>query len=140
MANLFAYGTLQIPEVFAAVTGLDGPAQPATLAGYARYRLSGLGYPGLVAERGAMTGGQLITGIGSPELARLDAFEDDFYRRVTVWVSTRAEARVKAEVYVIPPERLDLIDSRPWSLEAFVLDERPGFLQRCLAARTRAGA
>ena len=140
MANLFAYGTQQIPEVFQAVTGLDVQAQPAALAGYARYRLAGLGYPGLIAERGAMTEGRLFTGIGARELARLDAFEDDFYRRVTVWVSTRAETGVEAEVYVIPEERLDLIDFRPWTLDAFALEEWPGFLPRCRAARTRAGA
>lgn len=140
MSNLFAYGTLQIPEVLRAVTGRDGPAQAAVLAGYARYGLKGLAYPGLVAESGALTDGQLISGIGPRELALLDAFEDDFYQRITVCVNTRQGESVEAEVYVIPPECMHLIDFRPWTLDAFVLDESPGFLQRCRAASTRAGA
>lgn len=139
MANLFAYGTLRIPEVFRAVTGRSLPARPATLAGYARYRLRGLGYPGLIAEAGAVTEGLLITGIGSRELARLDAFEDAFYRRVTLRLSIGAGQLVSADVYVIPAEHRDLIDPRPWLLDAFMQDEGQEFLRRCRRAGARAG-
>lgn len=139
MANLFAYGTLQVPGVFRAVTGRSLPARPATLAGYARYRLRGLSYPGLIAEVGAVTEGLLITGIGPRELARLDAFEDDFYRRVTLRVSIGAGKLISADVYVIPAEHRDLIDRRPWQLDAFVLDEGQEFLRRCRRAGARAG-
>lgn len=114
LVNLFACGTLRIPEVFRAVTGRSLPARPATLMGYARYRLRGLGYPGLIAEAGALTGGLLITGIGPRELIRLDDFEDACYRRERLWVSTGASGLVSADVYVIPAAHRDLIDPRPW--------------------------
>jgi gamma-glutamylcyclotransferase (GGCT)/AIG2-like uncharacterized protein YtfP len=139
MAKLFAYGTLQMPEVFRAVTGRSLPARPATLAGYARYRLRGLSYPGLIAEPGAVTEGLLITGIEPRELARLDHFEDDFYRRVTLRVSIGAGELVRADVYVIPAAHRDLIEPRLWQLDAFVLDEGPEFLRRCRTGGACAG-
>lgn len=139
MVNFFAYGTLQIPEVFEAVTGRRGGAGPARLEGYARYRLTGLHYPGLVAQAGAHTEGVLFRGLGASEMARLDLFEDDFYERLTLPVATGAVGVVNAEVYVIRAGRLELIDPRPWSLEVFRRDHLGSFMARCLAVEQAAG-
>jgi len=76
MIDLFVYGTLQIPEVFQAVTGNRTPAEPARLAEHARYRLKGLTYPGLIVEAGAVTEGLLFRRLGTPEVARLDAKDE----------------------------------------------------------------
>lgn len=133
MVNFFAYGTLQIPEIFQAVTGRRNNAHPAMLDGYARYRLTGLHYPGLIAQAGARTEGALFRGLGAREMARLDIFEDAFYERLTLPVMIRAAEVVSAEVYVIRAERLDLIDARPWSLEDFRRNHLSAFMARCLA-------
>lgn len=138
MVNFFAYGTLQIPEVFAAVTGRRCGAHPAQLEGYARYRLTGLHYPGLIAQAGAHTDGVLFRDLGAREMARLDLFEDDFYERLTLPVTTSATETVKAEVYVIRAERVSLIDPRPWSLEAFRRDHLRTFMARCQAVEAAA--
>ena len=83
MIHLFAYGTLQLPEVFHAVTGRLRASEPATLTGYGRYGLLGLAYPGLIHEPGARTEGLLYRNLTGSELSRLDGFEaaSDVYKR-----------------------------------------------------------
>ena len=132
MPHLFAYGSLQLPEVFAAVTAQRKIGQPARIEGYARYRLKDLSYPGLVAESGAFTDGILYPDLGAEVWARLDRFEDVFYRRETLKVSARELGEVSAEVYVVPSMELGLIDRRSWSLEEFRQQHLSDFMRRCL--------
>jgi len=134
MIDLFVYGTLQIPEVFQAVTGRRVPAEPARLADHARYCLKGLPYPGLIVELGAVTDGLLFRRLGPREVARLDAFEDDFYERRTVSVTTLAGETVKAETYIVPAVSRHRIDPRPWCLDEFRSRSLQSFLDRCRAA------
>ena len=134
MIDLFVYGTLQIPEVFQAVTGCLLPAEPARLADHARYRLKGLSYPGLVAEIGAVTEGLLFRRLVPREVAPLDAFEDDFYERLAVCVTTLSGETVKAEAYVVPAASRYRIDPRPWCLDEFRSQSLAAFLDRCRAA------
>jgi len=134
MIDLFVYGTLQIPEVFQAVTGRNVPAEPARLAEHARYRLKGLSYPGLVVEDGAVTEGLLFRRLGPGEVARLDAFEDDFYERRMVSVTTLAGETVEAETYIVPAASRHRIDPRPWCLDEFRSQSLQSFLDRCRAA------
>jgi gamma-glutamylcyclotransferase (GGCT)/AIG2-like uncharacterized protein YtfP len=131
MPHLFAYGSLQLPEVFAAVTGQKEIGQPARIEGYARYRLKDLSYPGLVAECGACTHGILYSDLDPDVWVRLDRFEDVFYRRETLKVSARQLGAVSAEVYVVPSAELGLIDRRPWSLEEFRQQHLSDFMRRC---------
>jgi gamma-glutamylcyclotransferase (GGCT)/AIG2-like uncharacterized protein YtfP len=129
--KVFAYGTLQIPEVMRAVTQGEFPAEPARLQGYARYRLAGRSFPGLRREPGAETLGILYRQIDARALRRLDEFEDDFYRRETLAVITESGAAVPAEVYVVPPEHYALLVERPWDLEEFRRDGLREFMARC---------
>ncbi len=133
--KVFAYGTLQLPEVMRAVTGADYPSTPARLPGYARYRLAGLPYPGLRAERGALTDGVLYRAIDPGALRRLDAFEDDFYRREALLVWPERGGPEPAEVYVVPPEHHGLLELVPWSLQGFRDSALAGFMARCQAVR-----
>ncbi len=135
VVNFFAYGTLQIPAVMRAVAGADFPSQPARLAGYARYRITDLAYPGVRAESGALTDGVLYGGIDAEALRRLDAFEDDFYRRETLLVTPRVGVPIAAEVYVIPPEHYRILVHRPWSLDEFRATALAEFMIRCRVVR-----
>lgn len=132
MPHLFAYGSLQLPEVFAAVTAQRKIGQPARIEGYARYRLKDLSYPGLVAECGAFTDGILYPDLDAEVWARLDRFEDVFYCRETLTVSVRELGEVSAEVYVVPSAELGLINRRPWSLEEFRQQHLSDFMRRCM--------
>jgi gamma-glutamylcyclotransferase (GGCT)/AIG2-like uncharacterized protein YtfP len=129
--EVFTYGSLQIPEVMQAVTGGSYPSRPARLAGFARYCLADLPYPGLCPEPGAITGGVLYSGVDGAALRLLDAFEDDFYRRETLAVTTDSGLAVAAETYVVAPEHYRLLIRRPWDLEQFRVTALGEFLVRC---------
>lgn len=129
--KVFAYGTLQIPEVMHAVTRKHFPAQPARLNGYARYGLVGRSFPGLRAEPGAATAGILYSRVGAEALRRLDDFEDDFYRRMTLSVITDSGEEASAEVYVVPPEYYGLLTRYPWELDEFRRTGLREFMARC---------
>jgi gamma-glutamylcyclotransferase (GGCT)/AIG2-like uncharacterized protein YtfP len=133
--QLFAYGTLQIPEVMGAVTGATFPSQPARLEGYVRYRLKDRAFPGLRREPGGVAEGLLFGGIDAEALRRLDAFEDDFYRRETLAVLDAGRRPVAAEVYVVPPEHYSLLVYQPWDLEEFRRTALEGFMARCREER-----
>ena len=47
--NLFAYGTLMVPEVLRAVTGREFTWREAVLRGYVRLTVRGQSYPGVFA-------------------------------------------------------------------------------------------
>lgn len=128
-ASVFTYGTLQLPSVMSAVTGRCPAASPASLYGYARYRLLDYSYPGLRLEAGAVTSGVLYSGLDSAELARLDAFEDTFYQRESLAVTTGAGLTVAAWVYVVPPQSYALLDDQPWCLTHFQSLSLAGFLE-----------
>jgi gamma-glutamylcyclotransferase (GGCT)/AIG2-like uncharacterized protein YtfP len=132
MPHLFAYGSLQLLEVFAAVTGQRTFGHPASIEGYARYRLKNLSYPGLVAQTGAVTDGILYPALDAGVWARLDRFEDKFYRRETLKVLAQGLGVMSAEVYVVPYDELEMIDRRPWSLEEFRQQDLYSFMRRCL--------
>lgn len=128
--HLFAYGTLVLPEIYRRVTGFSRTGTPVQLFGYARYALKGLSYPGLVLEPGGRVSGVLYQDLEVVEWLRLDAFEDDFYVRKSVTVEDGKGQRWIAEAYLIRPDRLDLVESMPWSIEAFVGDCLTPFLAR----------
>ena len=108
-----------LPEVFRSVAGCDRSPEPARLEGYARYRLRGVAYPGLVPAPGVSTDGVLYRGIGN-QLARLDRFEGEAYERVSlaVHVSGLENLETEAEVYVLQPNHHHLIVEEAWELAA----------------------
>ena len=128
--HLFAYGSLMIPEVIQAVIGREVCGEPATLAGYLRQGLLGFSYPGLVKCPDASVDGRLYRDLGATDLLRLDAFEDDFYERHMLTVTTRDGAIHQVGVYVLAPESVGLLDGRPWCEETFRRRHLRGFLSR----------
>jgi gamma-glutamylcyclotransferase (GGCT)/AIG2-like uncharacterized protein YtfP len=119
MYNFFAYGTLQIPEVIFAVTRQVFIAQTARLDHYARHRLRGKSFPGIRPAPGASVEGTLILGVDGETLQNLDEFEDDFYRREPVRVTTADGKEWEAHTYVLKEESFDLLLPEDWRLEEF---------------------
>jgi gamma-glutamylcyclotransferase (GGCT)/AIG2-like uncharacterized protein YtfP len=127
---LFAYGTLQAPEVLVSVAGRLFPGEVAVLPDHARHALVGKVYPGLRHQPGASTQGVLYDGLHAEHIRRLDAFEDFFYRRMRLGVMTESGEK-PAEVYVIPVEYHHLLDTRPWDFEHFARHAQARFLAHC---------
>lgn len=113
--TLFLYGTLQFPAIFEAVTGRRLEAESAVLEGYARFRVRGEAFPGIVAAAGAHVPGVICPGIDPVSLARVDRFEGEMYRREAVEVRAGRDGRaVAAETYVVRPRWRRLLADAPW--------------------------
>ncbi|MEU7138668.1 gamma-glutamylcyclotransferase family protein [Nocardia sp. NPDC046473] len=77
--SLFAYGTLQFPEVLEVLIGRVPQRATATAPGWRVAALPGRVYPGLVPEPNALAHGVILNGLTAAEWQILDAFEDDEY-------------------------------------------------------------
>jgi len=128
MVNFFAYGTLQIPEVMLALTGRSFAFQTAFLANFARRRLQGKSFPGILPKPGSVVCGLVYWDIGREALGCLDAFEDDFYHRQTVGIATANGIASAAEVYVINEESHGMLLEEEWCLEDFRRKQLRSFL------------
>ena len=130
MVNFFAYGTLQFPEVMLAVTGQGFASQTAFLGNFARYRLKGRSFPGIRPKLGSVVCGLVYWNIGYQVFDRLDAFEDSFYHRQTVGITTVDGIAMAAEAYVMNEESHAMLLEEEWCLENFRHEHLSSFLLR----------
>lgn len=128
--KLFCYGSLEFAEVMREVTGRSFAAEPATLDGFARYRVRDADYPGLLPEPGARTDGTLYRALDAASLAALDRFEGGLYERRTLDVRTRDGASAAAQVYVVREAHRRALSREPWDKQTFARESLPGFVRR----------
>ena len=126
--NLFAYGTLMIPEIFSEVTARNCQPENAVLNDYARFRLEGEPFPAIVKAKGRSTEGVIYRLIDFTAFRRLDAFEGERYARTPVLVRTGTGVDL-AMTYVLKDIYRHLLTDLPWSLEAFRENEKERFLK-----------
>ncbi len=129
---LFAYGTLMFPEVISAVVGRSPAGLAAKIEGYKNCSVKDRSFPGLLHTGGGTVTGVLYPGLSLAEWAKLDAFEDDFYRLQEVVVTVDGGER-KALAYIVPPENAHVLTEETWNPEAF----RSDFLARYLTGTVR---
>jgi gamma-glutamylcyclotransferase (GGCT)/AIG2-like uncharacterized protein YtfP len=127
---LFCYGSLEFAEVMREVTGRSFAAEPATLEGFARYRVRDADYPGLVPEPGAQTSGTLYRALDAASLAALDRFEGALYERRTLDVRTGDGGRAAAQVYVVREAHRHTLSREPWDKQTFARESLSGFVRR----------
>ena len=130
---LFVYGTLQDADVLSAVLGrpVDVAGLRAGLApGYRAVAYPGRVYPALVASAGDMAPGLLLEHLTEFDMAVLDAFEGEEYRRGAITVLVDGAAR-QADAYL--PVAIVPATAPAWSLadwtaahKALVLGEETG--------------
>ena len=133
--SLFAYGTLELPELMEALTGFRPDSTDAVLEGYARFLLRGRSYPGIVEAEGARTAGRLYQGLSAAALTRLDGFEGPLYQRRIVEVRPAAGEGVAAHVYVLRREHHALLTTRPWERAHFAREHLDAYLAQCRGLR-----
>jgi len=134
---VFAYGTLELPAVMEAVTGRRFPRTAATLSGFARFRVAGEAYPGLVRAPHGRTAGVVYTSVDPHSLALLDGFEGDLYERRAVHVRLSAGGHVSAYTYIVCASGLDRVSAEPWDRARFVAEQLEEYLAECRAFRAR---
>ena len=127
--NIFAYGTLMIPEVMYAVTTREFLFKNAMLRGYARFTVKGESYPGIIPVTDAATKGIIYFDVDKLSLARLDAFEGDMYQRTPVRVEMEKDEILNAETYVIKPEYRGYLSSKEWNVKEFNQKHLGAFLE-----------
>jgi len=115
-AKLFAYGSLQLPQVFEAVTRLSREGDPAILRGFRRTKLRALGFPAILPADQEETSGILYHSIDDDAWRRLDAFEDDFYDRVSVTIELLDGTSCSAYTYVLAEGFRHMSLDAAWSL------------------------
>lgn len=113
---VFAYGTLQIPEVIKLVAGQVFPSQAARLNGYQRLKIKHRTYPGIIEDPNQFIEGVLYSNVDPASLTLLDQFEDILYERRLVSIES---AECQAFVYVIKDEYKGRLSDEEWSLEEF---------------------
>ncbi|WP_406279865.1 gamma-glutamylcyclotransferase [Nocardia sp. NBC_00881] len=120
---LFAYGTLQFPEVLTVLLGRVPSLEPAELTGWRAAVLPRRVYPGLVLASGELTPGAVLAGLSAAEWMILDAFEDDEYDLRRVRVGDRVEP-VWTYVWTAAT------DSAEWRRDRFAADHLAVFASR----------
>lgn len=133
---LFVYGTLQDADILGAALGraVDVSAlKPAMAPGYRTVFFPDRVYPALVPAEHQHAAGLLLECLQYPDLAALDAFEGEEYRRGEIHVVVNG-ATIAAEVYlpVIP-----LPDTQPaWTLDQWTRHHKPSVLAGEIEAAT----
>lgn len=125
---LFVYGTLQDADVLALVLGRPLPRaamRPASAPGHDVVHYPGRTYPALRRAPGQTAAGLLLENLGAGDLALLDAFEGEEYRRTPLEVHA-AGATVAAEAY--SPAIEVPANALPWSLADWTGRHKGAFL------------
>jgi gamma-glutamylcyclotransferase (GGCT)/AIG2-like uncharacterized protein YtfP len=153
--HVFTYGTLMFPQVWQAVVGPDDSGRqfaklpatlPATLPGYQIFRVAGAVYPGIIKysppappsdsqlstlnSQPSPVPGLLYLDVDPDSIARVDRFEDGFYRRQSITVTTNDGRQLEAQTYVVPGEHRHVLTADPWTADEF---EKRGDLARFVA-------
>ncbi|MFE7744889.1 gamma-glutamylcyclotransferase family protein [Nocardia sp. NPDC057455] len=122
---LFAYGTLQLEPVLAALIGRLPESAPDKLEGWRVARLPDRVYPGLVPDPGKSALGRVLKGITPDEWMLLDRFEDNDYDLVPVILASGTRAMVYAWTKAV--DRMD------WLPDEFAALELTPYVERCTA-------
>jgi gamma-glutamylcyclotransferase (GGCT)/AIG2-like uncharacterized protein YtfP len=123
MAHIFTYGSLMFEPVWNRLVKGTYTSAPALLEGYARRCVKGEEYP-VVFEANESVHGMVYYDVEPYDVALLDTFEGDYYERKTILLHNC----IDADVYVLKKEYFDIIDDKPWSVEAF---EKEGIKRFC---------
>jgi gamma-glutamylcyclotransferase (GGCT)/AIG2-like uncharacterized protein YtfP len=119
--HVFTYGTLMFPEVWQLVVGRPFAHVGGHVTGFALYRVADAVFPGMLATTTAdVVRGVVYFDVDGEAIARLDQFEDDYYRRETVALKCDDGRICDAAAYIVPPENRGKLTDEPWTCDEFV--------------------
>ena len=118
--SLFAYGTLMFAEVWQRIGIGEFQSQPATLKGFAVYRLCDSVLPGMLQTSDSdQTSGLIYHGLDEDTLFELDAYESDLYQRIAVQATAIDGRAIECQAYVIPKSHRQAVSDEPWDATWF---------------------
>ncbi|MEM6820821.1 MAG: gamma-glutamylcyclotransferase family protein [Verrucomicrobiota bacterium] len=115
---LFAYGSLISSEVIELVLGYVPESNPAYLEGYACYYVNEATFPGMVKDPKGKTEGLIYRDLTEHDWQRLDAYEDEFYERQLLSVTSQGK-EIFSMGYVIPETSRSVLSDNFWSWSEF---------------------
>jgi gamma-glutamylcyclotransferase (GGCT)/AIG2-like uncharacterized protein YtfP len=118
--HVFTYGSLMFAPVWTRVVAGDYRSIAGTLHGFARFAVADQDYPGMIAQPSGRVDGVLYLDVDAADVARLDHFEGDDYRRDTVRIDCDDGVARDAQTYVYLPH--DRLLGEPWRPDAFALE------------------
>ncbi len=118
-AHVFTYGSLMFREVWTRVVRSDYRTLRGTVTEHARFAVRHADYPGMVPQAGARVDGVLYLDVDDEDLARLDRFEGEDYRRVLVDVVADDDVVRAAQTYLFSAG--DRLLPEAWRAEAFAM-------------------
>lgn len=127
---VFTYGSLMFPPVWDRVVEGRYRRAEAVVEGCQRYEVKAETYPGMVRAAGQSVRGVVYFDVGTRDLAALDAFEGEDYRREALTAILANGERITVSAYLyLPAERLS---ARIWEPEGFRMQQ---FLDTYCATR-----
>ena len=119
-SHVFTYGSLMFADVWTLVVKGAYRSIAASLADHARYAVADADYPGMVPSDGGRVDGVLYLDVDDADLARLDHFEGDDYRRAQVSLRCDDGTTRTGQTYVYLLR--DRLLASPWEPAAFAMD------------------
>jgi gamma-glutamylcyclotransferase (GGCT)/AIG2-like uncharacterized protein YtfP len=116
------------PQVFEAVAGFAIKSEPCLLPGYARRKISGQVYPGIIKAKHSNVSGFLYKGLSQSQLHRLDQYESDEYLRELIVVRNAQQNYYAAWAYVPQPKCINMLTDEPWDEVEFEQLYLPDYL------------
>lgn len=145
--DLLVFGTLMDADILTAVLGRRlSPAhmETATLFGVRRVFVPRRPYPMLIRHPGARIGAMLLRGLGPRDMARLDRYEGQEYRRIR---SVRAAAMMARDrngrtrpVWLYVHKAAENSKGRDWHFTAWVSRHKTAALARLSGPSTPSAA
>ena len=112
--NIFAYGTLIVPEVMQRVAGKSFRAREGVLRGYARFRVKDGPEAAVIPFPDMQTDGVVYYDVDEESLRRLDSFEGPLFHRVEANVEAENGEWVEADIYVLRLRQRERLTAKPW--------------------------
>ena len=134
-AALFAYGTLECPELVAALCGVRLRSSSAVLRGYRRGMLRDRRYPGITAAASDQVDGRVYFGLSEYALQLIDQYESDEYERVVVDVACEEGGGERAFTYVVRAELSELVTGVAWDASIFREQHLAAYVEFCKQLR-----
>ncbi len=107
------------PQVWQRIDVGEYPSQPATLPGFAIYRVKDAVFPGIIrAEPDDHVNGVMYRNLDEDALFELDAYESGLYERIAVIAATE-QGPVECTAFVIPESRRQALSNEVWNAEWF---------------------
>ncbi|MEI6149393.1 MAG: gamma-glutamylcyclotransferase family protein [bacterium] len=117
--NIFAYGSLSLPEVMLAVAGGRFSFLEGRVQGYAQLQWRDKERTAMIPFPDICTEGIVYLNVGKDVVKRLDAFFGESFNRLEVNVETGQDDWCEAEAYVLKLKEKKHLTANAWDEDDF---------------------